>query len=356
MWPFSKAKAEAKPEPEPLAFTQALMEQALLAYKGEGAHFSLYYANLGGHLENVIKPETTQAFTTVIEAEPNFTEAGRRYAIDRLIDEVDFVCSADVFDMIVFGHRNDTNLEHRECLLAWRAAVNQRGFAALCERIGFDALDFLERTTIARRQADLGRVIAKLEERKDYLKPLLLRAIAKGKNKYGEVDYGAYLDELSEFLAYYFPQGSLPFFYNRYPLVSAVTYLEKWLQDAPAAGVIPLDGIDFEYWCAARLEEQGWAVRVSKASGDQGVDIEAMKGGKSVAVQCKRYTQPIGNKAVQEAYAGMVHYQAVAACVIGTGGFTPSALELARSTGVILIDADSISEFSYLIDAHTNRQ
>ena len=352
MWPFSKAKVEQVP----VAFTQEQMEQALLAYKGEGAHFSLYYANLSGHLQNVIKPDTTQDFSTIIEAEPNFTETGRRYAIDRLTDEVDFVCGSDVFDMIVFGHRNDTNLEHRECLLAWKAAVNQRGFAALCNRIGFDALGFLERTTISRRQADLDRVIAKLEERKNYLKPLLLRAIARGKNKYGEVDYGEYLNELSEFLTYYFPQGALPFYFNRYPLVYAVTYLESWLQDAPATGAIPLDGIDFEYWCAACLEEQGWAVRVSKASGDQGVDIEAMKDGKSVAIQCKRYTQPIGNKAVQEAYAGMVHYRASAACVIGTGGFTPSAQELSQSTGVILIDADSIGEFSYLINAHINRQ
>lgn len=139
MWPFSKAKVEQVP----VAFTQEQMEQALLAYKGEGAHFSLYYANLSGHLQNVIKPDTTQDFSTIIEAEPNFTETGRRYAIDRLTDEVDFVCGSDVFDMIVFGHRNDTNLEHRECLLAWKAAVNQRGFAALCDRIGFDALAFL---------------------------------------------------------------------------------------------------------------------------------------------------------------------------------------------------------------------
>ena len=109
---------------------------------------------------------------------------------------------------------------------------------------------------------------------------------------------------------------------------------------------VPLDGIDFEHWCADALRKFGWQATVSKASGDQGVDILARREGISVAVQCKRYTKPVGNKAVQEAFSGKQHVQASHACVIATGGFTKSAKELASSTGVFLLDAELISDFS----------
>lgn len=360
MWPFSnKHNVEVSSENivrAPIAFTPEQMEQVLLLYKGEGAHFSLFYANLNGHECEVIKPETIHEFMQIIQADPNFTEGGRSYAAHRLASEVDFICNSDVFEHLLFGHMNDKNQEHKGLILAWRKAVKKYGFSDLCARIGFDHLKFLERTTVSRRQADLDRVYAKLEERKPYLKPLLLRAMAKGRNKYGEIDYGEYVKEVSDFFDYYFPGSSLPFFFGRNPILSAVTHLEDWVSEPQEMIGIPVDGIDFEHWCAARLEEQGWAVRVSKASGDQGVDIEAMKDGKMVAIQCKRYSQAIGNKAVQEAYAGMMHYRADAACVIGTGGYTASAIELGNSTGVLLIDAENISEFNYLVESHAQRQ
>lgn len=359
MWPFSKKRnvdvsSESIVE-APIGLTPEQMEQMLLLYKGEGAHFSLFYANLSGHEHEVITPETIHEFMQIIQTEPNFTENGRTYAANRLASEADFICNSDVFEHLMFGHMDDKNQGHKGLILAWRKAVRKYGFADLCAGIGFDHLGFLERTTVRRRQADLAKVYAKLDERKQYLKPLLLRAMAKGRNKYGEVDYGEYVKEVSDFLDYYFPGNSLPFFFGRNPILSAITYLEDWVREPEETIGIPVDGIDFEYWCAARLEDQGWAVRVSKASGDQGVDIEAMKDGKTVAIQCKRYGQAIGNKAVQEAYAGMMHYRADAACVIGTGGYTASAIELGNSAGVLLIDAENISEFSYLVDAHGQR-
>ncbi|XJJ71894.1 restriction endonuclease [Novosphingobium sp. BL-8A] len=359
VWPFSKKRnVEVSSESvveAPAGLTPEQMEQVLLLHRGEGAHFSLFYANLNGHEHEVITPDTIHEFIQVIQAEPNFTENGRTYAANRLASEADFTCRSDVFELLMFGHMNNKNQEHKGLILAWRNAVRKYGFADLCARIGFDHLEFLERATVSRRQADLNRVYAKLEERKQYLKPLLLRAMAKGRNKYGEVDYGEYVKEVSDFFDYYFPGESLPFFFGRNPILSAVRYLKDWVSEPQETIRIPLDGIDFEHWCAARLEEQGWAARVSQASGDQGVDIEAMKDGKTVAIQCKRYAQVIGNKAIQEAYAGMMHYRADAACVIGTGGYTASAIELGNSTGVLLIDAENISEFSYLVESHAQQ-
>ena len=53
--------------------------------------------------------------------------------------------------------------------------------------------------------------------------------------------------------------------------------------------------------------------------------------------QFKRYSNPLGNKAVQEIYAGKAFYNGTHAIVVSNAGFTKSAETLAKKTGVILI-------------------
>ena len=99
------------------------------------------------------------------------------------------------------------------------------------------------------------------------------------------------------------------------------------------------DGYGFEYTCAEILMERGfYSVNVTKASGDQGVDIIACKGGDEYAVQCKLYSRPVGNKAVQEAYAGMGYYKCSRAAVMTNSTFTKGAIDLAKSLNVDLWD------------------
>jgi restriction system protein len=63
-----------------------------------------------------------------------------------------------------------------------------------------------------------------------------------------------------------------------------------------------------------------------------------------VAVQLKRYTGPVGNAAVQQALAGMIHYKAKEAWVITTSTCMKKAKELAKSTGVRLIDRSELED------------
>ena len=70
-----------------------------------------------------------------------------------------------------------------------------------------------------------------------------------------------------------------------------------------------MDGYQFEYQCAEILKRNGFSrVQVTQSSGDQGVDIIAHKHRKKYGIQCKYYSYPVGNKAVQEAYAGANFY------------------------------------------------
>lgn len=121
-------------------------------------------------------------------------------------------------------------------------------------------------------------------------------------------------------------------------------------QDRRARSDIPpLDGHAFEFWVAARMRRQGWKVRVTQSSGDQGIDIIARRGGRSLGIQCKRYSGSVGNKAVQEAFAGCAHYRLDKAAVLTTGYYTKSARELSRSTGVALLNVSDIPSMHQIV-------
>ncbi|GJE66615.1 hypothetical protein LNAOJCKE_3835 [Methylorubrum aminovorans] len=105
----------------------------------------------------------------------------------------------------------------------------------------------------------------------------------------------------------------------------------------------PEDGVAYERYCAERLGEAGWDARPTGASGDQGCDVIAEKAGVRLVVQCKRYTRPVGNAAVQEVAAAALHWSGDMAAVVSNAGFTPAARKLAGTTGVILLHHDDLS-------------
>lgn len=100
-----------------------------------------------------------------------------------------------------------------------------------------------------------------------------------------------------------------------------------------------MSGLEFEAWCAGVLRRNGfYNVSVTKGSGDQGVDIIAWRNNEKYAIQCKRYTNRVGNKPVQEVYTGMTIYGCSRAIVITNSFFTQGAIDAARATGVELWD------------------
>lgn len=109
-----------------------------------------------------------------------------------------------------------------------------------------------------------------------------------------------------------------------------------------------MDGIAYEHFCASLLRDDGWDAVVSQASNDQGADIIAERDGIKVAIQCKKYSSPVGNKAIQEVSASKFHYGAQHAVVVTNNSFTTSAKQLANSVSVYLMHH---SELGNLYDA-----
>lgn len=112
-----------------------------------------------------------------------------------------------------------------------------------------------------------------------------------------------------------------------------------------------MDGHQFEHFCAKALRANGFRnVKVTQGSGDHGIDVLASKDGNTYAIQCKCYSNNVGNKAVQEAYSGKGIYRADVAVVMTNRYFTKQAIEDARSLGVWLWDRNKLKNLIRLSD------
>ena len=91
-----------------------------------------------------------------------------------------------------------------------------------------------------------------------------------------------------------------------------------------------LSGIDFEYFVALNLLPNMGFYNIEKTqdSVDFGVDVIGYKDGEKYAIQCKRFSKPVGIKAVQEVIGGKVYYNCSKCMVISNNTFTPSAIKL----------------------------
>lgn len=70
-----------------------------------------------------------------------------------------------------------------------------------------------------------------------------------------------------------------------------------------------MSGGQFEIFVADLLRAMGYKATVLGGSGDQGVDVIAATGAERIAIQCKNYKKAVGNKPVQEVFAGARHHR-----------------------------------------------
>ena len=129
---------------------------------------------------------------------------------------------------------------------------------------------------------------------------------------------------------------------------SMKTSLEQW--DA-------LSPIEFEDACADLLRRSGYAdVRVTRASGEGGVDIIASKDGRRFAVQCKRYQHTIGPEPVR-ALAGVVasHPQKFSGggIFMTTNWFSTAARREGREAKLTMISGSQLVAMAQAVDMPT---
>jgi len=108
-------------------------------------------------------------------------------------------------------------------------------------------------------------------------------------------------------------------------------------------------GGDFKRFCSDKLRAAGWDAHVTQGSRDQGVDVIATKNGVRVVLQCKLYSRPIGNKAVQEAAASRAYERAHYAAAVSSTAYTRDAEQLAWTNDVLLLHYSQLGELDRLL-------
>lgn len=205
----------------------------------------------------------------------------------------------------------------------------------------------VERERRLTREDEIRRVAAAIDEHAAVLRTK--RAQLRRPDEYGIIDEAPWLEHCDYFLGHVierqFPDLSEAIQEHLPELIDMVlNHAEKGEFAAGHFDVQSMDGITYEHHCANILAANGWTTTVTKATGDQGVDVIARRGDIKLVVQCKRYSAPVGNKAVQEVIAAQQFEDATHAVVVSTAPYTDSARALAHKTGVYLISQEQLPQ------------
>lgn len=107
-----------------------------------------------------------------------------------------------------------------------------------------------------------------------------------------------------------------------------------------------LSGIEFENVCQNLIENMGFSVETTKASGDGGIDLvaynhEPVLSGKYI-IQCKRYSGSVGEPIIRDLYGVVTSERANKGILMTTGYFTKSAIAFAEGKPIELIDGEQL--------------
>jgi hypothetical protein len=109
---------------------------------------------------------------------------------------------------------------------------------------------------------------------------------------------------------------------------------------------ITIDPYQFEYEVAMLFKNHGFDVKVTKGSGDQGIDIKLFKNGKRGAVQCKRYTSKVGPSTARDLYGAMMHGKYEFGFIVCPSSFSESTFEFTKKKPITLIGLKRIIEMT----------
>lgn len=109
------------------------------------------------------------------------------------------------------------------------------------------------------------------------------------------------------------------------------------------AEIDQMKGYEFEKCMQEVFEKLGYSVEQTPLSCDQGADlILTSKKGIRTAVQVKRYSSKVSNKAVQEVVAAKGFHKCTEGIVVTNNYFTTPARQLAEANNIDLVDRNEL--------------
>ena len=102
---------------------------------------------------------------------------------------------------------------------------------------------------------------------------------------------------------------------------------------------------EFEQFTALLFGRMGYAVKITTASADRGVDLYLERDGRSAIVQCKKYRGNVGQPTIRDFYGTMIHNKADQGYVVTTGTFSLPAQNWARGKQIHLVDGAQLMDW-----------
>ena len=104
-----------------------------------------------------------------------------------------------------------------------------------------------------------------------------------------------------------------------------------------------MSGTDFEHWVADYFRKEGYDARITKTTGDHGIDLLLYKSSTLVgAVQCKNWDASVGEPTVRDFYGSLLSAKAPEGYIFATTSFTQQAKDFVQDKPIKLIDLEEL--------------
>jgi HJR/Mrr/RecB family endonuclease len=208
---------------------------------------------------------------------------------------------------------------------------------------------------IRQRQALLARADAVIDKHADQLARRRFQLVRN--DYYGKAQFAKWDKEIDYFITHHIrpslTTGECSVLEREYAAIvfTIKEHIERAIREKPSFSPVSdaMTSAEFELFCAEKLRQAGWDAYATRRGRDQGVDVIAEKAGVRIVLQCKLYSGPVGNKAVQEVVAGRAHEQANHGAVVTNSTYTPAAEQLASTNGVLLLHYADLSKLEDLL-------
>ncbi len=113
-----------------------------------------------------------------------------------------------------------------------------------------------------------------------------------------------------------------------------------------ASNVCSMNAVAFKEFTVSLFREIGYTVEITPETGDNGIDLLLRKNNQLIAVQCKRWSAPVGEPVVRDFYSALMSSGAQSGYVVTTSTFTSHAYAFAEGKPIHLVDLDALVDLA----------
>jgi HJR/Mrr/RecB family endonuclease len=113
-----------------------------------------------------------------------------------------------------------------------------------------------------------------------------------------------------------------------------------------ASNVCSMTAVAFKEFAVSLFREMGYAVEIAPGTSDDGIDLFLRKNNQFIAVQCKRWSAPVGEPVVRDFYSALMSSGAQSGYVVTTSTFTSHAYSFAEGKPIQLVDLEALVDLA----------